>query len=114
MKCLIYVCCFNLDDETIDDESLGNDEDYNLMENLDGLDAEILEKDSEIIVPHVGMKFKHANEVFELYKKYAYNVGFPIRKRTLRKGEDGVVKYVTFSCCREGQRTRSKSTSLRP
>ncbi|XP_052172312.1 protein FAR1-RELATED SEQUENCE 5-like [Diospyros lotus] len=84
------------------------------MENVDGLDDEILEEDSEIIVPQVGMKFKDANEIFEFYKKYAYNVGFPVRKRTSRKGEDGVVKYVTFSCCREGQRSRSKSTNSMP
>lgn len=46
----------------------------------DGLAEETLGVENEIIVPQVGMKFADEKEVFEFYKKYAYQVGFPVRK----------------------------------
>jgi len=82
----------------VDDRSLGNDGNDILRENWDGLDGEILEEDSEVIVPEVGMKFRDDIEIFEFYKRYAYIVGFPVRKRNSKKGNDGVVRYVTFAC----------------
>ncbi|XP_022893911.1 uncharacterized protein LOC111408376 [Olea europaea var. sylvestris] len=72
-----------------------------------------LREGTDIIVPSVGMKFQDENEVFEFYKNYAYQVGFPVRKRNLRKGEDGVVRYVTFTCSREGRRTSGLNSILK-
>ncbi|XP_052195759.1 protein FAR1-RELATED SEQUENCE 5-like [Diospyros lotus] len=66
------------------------------------------------LVPKVGMKFNNENEVFEFYKGYAYHVGFPVRKRNSKKGDDGVVRYVTYACSREGKRTSKASTPLKP
>ncbi|XP_022861207.1 protein FAR1-RELATED SEQUENCE 5-like [Olea europaea var. sylvestris] len=66
------------------------------------------------IVPVVGMKFKDENEIFEFYKNYAYRVGFPVRKRNSKKGDDGVLRYVTFTCSREGHRISASSSSLKP
>ncbi|XP_022845322.1 protein FAR1-RELATED SEQUENCE 5-like [Olea europaea var. sylvestris] len=68
----------------------------------------------DIIVPRPGMKFKDENEIFKFYKKYAYQVGFPVRKRNSRKGEDGIVGYVCFTCGREGRQTTATSSSLNP
>ncbi|XP_052209231.1 protein FAR1-RELATED SEQUENCE 5-like [Diospyros lotus] len=79
-----------------------------------GVDNECTSEASEIIVPTVGMKFKDHNEIFEFYKTYVYSVGFPVRKRSSRKDDDGLLKYVTFSCSQEGRRTGDTSNSLRP
>ncbi|XP_022850810.1 protein FAR1-RELATED SEQUENCE 5-like [Olea europaea var. sylvestris] len=68
----------------------------------------------DIIVPSVGMKFQDENEVFEFYKNYAYQVGFPVRKRNSRKGEDGVLRYVSFTCSREGHRSSGSNSVLKP
>ncbi|XP_022856160.1 protein FAR1-RELATED SEQUENCE 5-like [Olea europaea var. sylvestris] len=73
-----------------------------------------LQEGTDIIVPSVGMKFQDENEVFEFYKNYAYQVGFPMRKRNSRKGEDGVVRYVTFTCSREGRRSTGSNSILKP
>ncbi|KAL2471866.1 Protein FAR1-RELATED SEQUENCE 5 [Abeliophyllum distichum] len=40
--------------------------------------------------------------------------GEELRKRKSRKGDDGVVKNVTFTCSRKGRRTNNTSTSLKP
>ncbi|XP_022895256.1 protein FAR-RED IMPAIRED RESPONSE 1-like [Olea europaea var. sylvestris] len=64
-------------------------------------------------VPEVGMMFDDEKEMFEFYKKYAYEVGFPVRKRNSKKGDDGVVRYVTFTCSREGRRIYGTSNSLK-
>ncbi|GER26267.1 FAR1-related protein [Striga asiatica] len=63
-------------------------------------------------IPEVGMKFANENEVFQYYKRYAYRTGFPIRKRNSTKGDDGIVRYMTYTCSREGRRSYKSSTSL--
>ncbi|GER45539.1 FAR1-related sequence 11, partial [Striga asiatica] len=62
-------------------------------------------------IPEVGMKFANENEY---YKRYAYRTGFTIRKRNSTKGDDGIVRYVTYTCSREGRRSYTSSTSLNP
>ncbi|CAA2999021.1 uncharacterized protein LOC111375578 [Olea europaea var. sylvestris] len=68
-----------------------------------GLEGKMLGVENEIIVREVGMKFADEIEVFEFYKKYAYQVGFPVRKRNTKRGDDGMVQYVSFTCSRESQ-----------
>lgn len=46
----------------------------------DGLVEERLGVENEILVPKVVMKFGDETKVFEFYKRYAYQVGFPFRK----------------------------------
>ncbi|XP_022845345.1 protein FAR1-RELATED SEQUENCE 5-like [Olea europaea var. sylvestris] len=67
-----------------------------------------------VIVPAVGMEFKDVTEMFDFYKKYAYGVGFPVKKRNSKKGDDGAMRYVTLTCGREGRRIGKTSGSLRP
>ncbi|XP_052193891.1 protein FAR1-RELATED SEQUENCE 5-like [Diospyros lotus] len=50
------------------------------------------EEDSDL-VPKVGMKFNEEKDVFEFYKKYAYHVGFSVKRRSSSKGDDGVLIY---------------------
>ncbi|GER42668.1 FAR1-related sequence 1 [Striga asiatica] len=63
--------------------------------------------------PRAGMEFKDINSVFDFYKKYAYSVGFPVRKRNSRKDDDGILRYVTFTCSHEGKRMSGTRGSLR-
>ncbi|KAL2465956.1 Protein FAR1-RELATED SEQUENCE [Abeliophyllum distichum] len=83
------------------------------IENFPGLNDDWVEELNEI-VPKVEMKSKELNEVFEFYKNYASCVGFPVRKHNSKKGDDGVVRNVTFTCSREGRGTSNTSTSLKP
>lgn len=64
-------------------------------------------------VPDVGMIFNDEKEILEFYKRYAYEVGFPVRKRNLKKGDDVNSKYVAFTCRREGRRSYGTSNSLK-
>ena len=56
----------------------------------------------EIIESKIGMVFDATQDLFEFYKMYAKIMGFKIIKRTSSKGDDGELKYVTFSCSRKG------------
>ncbi|CAA3020519.1 Hypothetical predicted protein [Olea europaea subsp. europaea] len=106
-----------------DDEFLVQSSDRGNTENVVTLEDDVLGEDGRAvlemggdgtIVLEVGMKFKNENEVYEFYKKYAYNVGFPVRKRNSRRGDDGVVRYITLTCCRESHRSSNTSSSLKP
>ncbi|XP_052198314.1 protein FAR1-RELATED SEQUENCE 5-like [Diospyros lotus] len=77
------------------------------------LNNELPEEDNELI-PKVGMKFNDEKEVFDFYKRYAYHVGFPVKRRSSNKGDDGLVRYVGYACCREGKRNIKGNTSLNP
>ncbi|CAA3007725.1 Hypothetical predicted protein [Olea europaea subsp. europaea] len=68
----------------------------------------------DVIVPEPGMKFKDENEIFDLYKRYAYEIGFPVRKRNSVKDDDEVWRNVIFVCSREGKRIKNTSGSLKP
>ncbi|KAL6500658.1 hypothetical protein OROHE_025455 [Orobanche hederae] len=52
--------------------------------------------------PKVRMKFKSAEDMWELYKLYAYKMGFPVKKRNSRTFSDGELRNVTYTCGREG------------
>ena len=78
-----------------------------------GVDNECTSEAREI-VPTIGMKFRDHNEIFEFYKAYAYSMGFPVRKRSSKKGSDGSLKYVTFACSREGVISSDTSRSFKP
>ncbi|KAK9206151.1 hypothetical protein WN943_016424 [Citrus x changshan-huyou] len=65
----------------------------------------------EIIEPKIGMVFDTTQDLFEFYKMYAKIMGFEIIKRTSSKGDDGELKYVTFSCSRS---SKAKSLSNHP
>lgn len=67
-----------------------------------------------MIVPEVGMKFKDENEVYDFYKRYAYKVGFSVRKRNSKKDDGGVLQYITLTCSRKGRRSSFTSSSLKP
>ena len=99
--------------EIEDDQHLGESDNVRIMDDVNTLDDELLGEDGPI-VPKVAMKFKDENVVLGFYKSYAYDIGFPVRKRNSKKGDDGVVKYVTFTCSGEGRRSSTASTSLKP
>ncbi|XP_052193932.1 protein FAR1-RELATED SEQUENCE 5-like [Diospyros lotus] len=96
-----------------DNEENCQDNEENCQDNEGPLNNEVAGKHSDL-VPEVGMKFNDENEIYEFYKRYAYHVGFPIKKRNSKKDEDGMVIYVVYACSREGKRTSQASTSLKP
>ncbi|CAK9178825.1 unnamed protein product [Ilex paraguariensis] len=50
--------------------------------------------------PKLGMVLNTVDEIMEYYIRYGNGLGFPIKRRTLSKGDDGELKYVTFACSR--------------
>lgn len=46
----------------------------------------------------------YEKEVNAFYVRCAYAVGFPIWKRSSTRDDDGVLRYVTFTCNQEGRR----------
>lgn len=90
-------------------------ENVNIECNINLVEDQIVGGDG-VIVPEVDMKFKDENEVFDFYKLYTYKVGFSVRKRkrNSRKDNDGILRYVTFTCSCKGRRNGSTSGSLKP
>ena len=58
--------------------------------------------------PKVGMYFNSPDEMFEYYKAYGQQEGFPVMRRSCKNGDDGSMRYVTFTC---GRNDKSKSKS---
>ncbi|KAF5201679.1 hypothetical protein FRX31_008730 [Thalictrum thalictroides] len=48
----------------------------------------------------VGMDFATAAELFEYYGNYGNEKGFPVMKRSSKKGDDGIVRWVMYTCAR--------------
>ncbi|XP_022889130.1 protein FAR1-RELATED SEQUENCE 5-like [Olea europaea var. sylvestris] len=99
--------------EDLNDELLEESDYENVVGNMDSGEEETLGQDDPV-VPEVGMMFDNENEMFDLYKRYAYHTSFPVRKRNSKKGDDGVLRYVTFTCSREGRRSSNASDSTKP
>ncbi|XP_022889105.1 protein FAR1-RELATED SEQUENCE 5-like [Olea europaea var. sylvestris] len=85
----------------------------NITEFVNVVEDEISGGDG-LQVLEVGMLFKHEEDIYNFYKKYAYAVGFPVKKRNSKKGEDGVLRYLTLTCSREGRLNGNISSSLKP
>ncbi|XP_022892322.1 protein FAR1-RELATED SEQUENCE 5-like [Olea europaea var. sylvestris] len=88
-------------------------DDENVIENMKVLGNGATGGDGAV-VPEVGMKFKDENELFEFYKRYAYDLGFSVGKRNSKRDDDGVMRYVTFVCSSEAKKVNNTSVSLRP
>ncbi|XP_052291708.1 protein FAR1-RELATED SEQUENCE 12-like [Citrus sinensis] len=84
------------------------------LQDLQGVDLE--ENNEELVVenvvePTVGMSFDSPDEMFEYYKTYGLQDGFPVMRRSCRKMDDGSLRYVTFTCRRNGT-SKAKSTNV--
>lgn len=66
--------------------------------------------EDKIEEPKVGMIFDTGDEVMEYYGKYGDQMGFQIRRRTCRKGDDGECVYLVFACGRQGKPRSTKKT----
>ncbi|KAF5205438.1 hypothetical protein FRX31_004975 [Thalictrum thalictroides] len=60
------------------------EKEVNLEENIRMLEA--------------GMTFDTIDELFEYYVNYGNENGFPVKRRSSKKGEYGEVRYVSFAC----------------
>ncbi|XP_022893839.1 protein FAR1-RELATED SEQUENCE 5-like [Olea europaea var. sylvestris] len=99
--------------EDVHSNFVADSENENVVQNTNIVEEEGL-GDEGSIVPEVGMQFTDEKAMFEFYKRYAYDIGFPVRKRNSKRGEDGVLRYVTFTCSREGRRSTNVVGSLKP
>ncbi|XP_024164125.1 protein FAR-RED IMPAIRED RESPONSE 1-like [Rosa chinensis] len=117
------------DEGTVDDslksleDDQKNEEEEIILTNDQGTvddSSKSLENDQEneveeiMQVPSVEMSFDSIDEAYDYYRKYGKQLGFPVRKRTSRKGDDGITKYITISCGRAGKFKSKSSNSLKP
>ncbi|CAA0830217.1 Protein FAR1-RELATED SEQUENCE 5 [Striga hermonthica] len=70
--------------------------------------------DDSLIVPKVGMQFSDEKQIYDFYVRYAYAAGFPVRRRSSSKDDDGILRYVTFTCSHEGRKHSSTGTCMKP
>ncbi|XP_022850938.1 protein FAR1-RELATED SEQUENCE 5-like [Olea europaea var. sylvestris] len=92
----------------VDDVILLEEENDNNLDSANFMDNEIVGV-GNVIVPEVGIKFSDETKMFNFYKKYAYDVRFPVRKRNSQRDDKGNIKYVIFTCSREGRRSSTTS-----
>ncbi|CAA2986484.1 Hypothetical predicted protein [Olea europaea subsp. europaea] len=99
--------------DDMDNYILVESDNENMEDNMNQLEDEMVEGNGSS-VPKVGMTFKNENELYDFYKAYAYAVGFPVRKQNSKKDDDGMLKYLTLTCSRKGNRSGTTSSSLKP
>ncbi|KAF9593684.1 hypothetical protein IFM89_024501 [Coptis chinensis] len=80
------------EDEGINDKELEDTIDVDV-----GMENEFAQEE-KVGDPEIGMVFDTAEGLFEYYTKYGSENGFPIKKRSSSKGDDGVVRWVLFTC----------------
>nr|XP_027122182.1 protein FAR1-RELATED SEQUENCE 5-like [Coffea arabica] len=51
--------------------------------------------------PELGMEFNSEEDAYKFYNKYAFKMGFSVRKDYLNKDKDGVTTSRRYSCCKE-------------
>ncbi|XP_071933754.1 protein FAR1-RELATED SEQUENCE 5-like [Coffea arabica] len=51
--------------------------------------------------PELGMEFNSEEDAYKFYNKYAFKIGFSVRKDYLNKDKDGVTTSRRYSCCKE-------------
>ena len=57
------------------------------------------------------MLFDSHEEMWQFYKAYGKQEGFPVKKLPNKKRSDGIVRYTMFACSRSGK-SESKSTDM--
>src|SRR5688500_10235358 len=70
---------------------------FNLVQNFIWMKHLQKQNIDPIIVPTVGMTFKDVDDAYKFYKRYAYEVGFPLKKYR----EKTFSKWI--NCSREGK-----------
>ncbi|XP_022899213.1 protein FAR1-RELATED SEQUENCE 5-like [Olea europaea var. sylvestris] len=96
-----------------DDGVLAASDHENCMDSANIVEGETSLGDC-LIVPDVGMEFKNLKDMFDMYKKYAYAVGFSVKKRNSKRGDDVELRYVTVTCGREGRGNENIDGSSKP
>ncbi|OMO72575.1 hypothetical protein COLO4_27566 [Corchorus olitorius] len=68
--------------------------------------------DEEEIIqePKIGMTFTSSEEAYGYYSNYAKQKGFGVMKRTSKRDDDGIVKYITFACSKTQKRRLESNT----
>ncbi|KAJ3708531.1 hypothetical protein LUZ61_012236 [Rhynchospora tenuis] len=62
--------------------------------------------------PYLGMEFATLDEAWLYWRNYGGSVGFGVRKRSGKKGKDGVYTSYTYFCQSEGLRKKDKRDHL--
>ena len=65
----------------------------------------------KVVEPTVGMPFDSSDEMFEYYKAFGIQEGFPVMRKSCRKGDDGSLRYVTFTY-RRNDKSKAKHTNV--
>ena len=84
------------------------------MDEIENEKVEIENLEDKVEDPKTGMMFDSVDEIFSYYTRYAKQSGFAVAKRTCKKGGDGVIKYLTFKCTRNGKPRIRTSNPVRP
>ncbi|RWW26926.1 hypothetical protein GW17_00008664 [Ensete ventricosum] len=64
--------------------------------------------------PSAGMMFKCIDELYEYYKTYGNQVGFPVFKKSTKNDKQGRLHFVTLSCGRGGKSRCKREKSVNP
>nr|XP_027122340.1 protein FAR1-RELATED SEQUENCE 5-like [Coffea arabica] len=59
--------------------------------------------------PELGMEFNSEEDAYKFYNKYAFKMGFSVRKDYLNKDKDGMTTSRRYSCCKEGVKRKYES-----
>ena len=58
----------------------------------------VVNMDDEVEEPKVGMMFDSYEDLFDYYTTYGKRLGFPVKRRSSTKSDDGQLKYISVAC----------------
>ncbi|KAF5196745.1 hypothetical protein FRX31_013678 [Thalictrum thalictroides] len=88
--------------EDSSDKQIDEDAKIEDIISIDG-DREKSIHEEKIRELELGMVFDSVGELFDYYVKYGNEKGFPVKRRSSKKGDDGEVRWVIFACSRSGK-----------
>ena len=80
----MIVPCYDLGNDSVLPELFEDNEEIFEDNQCPPLNNELVGEHNDLI-PKVGMKFSDENEIYEFYKRYAYDVGFPVKKKEFKE-----------------------------
>ncbi|PUZ38986.1 hypothetical protein GQ55_9G241200 [Panicum hallii var. hallii] len=101
------------DNDVQQDTAISDEDDFIIEEVESDLANQLIEKQVQV-EPTKGMQFDSEDDAVSFYKSYAKKTGFGVTKRGCKRNEDGMVRYFTLTCSRQGKAQYTSKNTFKP
>ncbi|KAA8517268.1 hypothetical protein F0562_017561 [Nyssa sinensis] len=98
----------------MEEDALSSSSSMEVVEEQKENEMEIVNLEDKVEAPKIGMTFGNYDELYDYYIIYAKKLGFAVCRRSLTKGNDGELKYITLVCSRSGYSQHTSKNIFKP